>query len=119
MSRTRVGLRREDPMQMGERALEKLVCETTVEIRNADGLHMRPAMQFVDLASRFASDITVSNDDTEADAKSIMQMTMLAAARGTRLRIRAEGPDAEEAVNALRELVETRLFGEPPPEGKG
>lgn len=106
-------------MQMGERALEKLVCETTVEIRNADGLHMRPAMQFVDLASRFACDITVSSDETHADAKSIMQMTMLAAARGTRLHVRAEGPDAAEAINALRELVETRLFGEPPPGGKG
>ncbi len=106
-------------MQMGERALEKLVCKTTVEIRNADGLHMRPAMQFVDLASRFASDITVSSDETSVDAKSIMQMTMLAATCGTRLHIRAEGSDAEEAVQALRELVETRLFGEPPPRGKG
>ncbi len=99
--------------------MEKLVCRTTVEIRNADGLHMRPAMQFVDLASRFASDITVSSDETSVDAKSIMQMTMLAATCGTRLHIRAEGSDAEEAVSALRELVETRLFGEPPPGGKG
>ena len=40
-------------MSMGERVLEKLVRETTVEIKNAEGLHMRPAMQFVDTANRF------------------------------------------------------------------
>lgn len=104
---------------MGEEVLEKPVRETTVEIRNADGLHMRPAMQFVDLASRFSCEITVSHGATKADGKSIMQMSMLAATCGTRLQLRAEGPDAEEAIEALRELVETRMFGEPPPRGKG
>ncbi|MGE5294526.1 MAG: HPr family phosphocarrier protein [Solirubrobacterales bacterium] len=89
--------------------------ETVVEIKNADGLHMRPAMQFVDLASRFNCEVSVSNDQTTADGKSIMQMSMLAATCGTRLKIRAEGPDAEKALEALRELVEIRLFGEPPP----
>ena len=76
---------------MGERVLEKLVRETTVEIKNAEGLHMRPAMQFVDTASRFNSDIIVSNGQTDADGKSIMQMSMLAATCGTRLHLRAEG----------------------------
>ena len=98
---------------MGERVLEKLVRETTVEIKNADGLHMRPAMQFVDLASRFDCEITVSNGQTTADGKSIMQMSMLAATCGTRLHLRAEGPEAEQALEALRELVEVRTFGEP------
>jgi len=102
-------------MPMGERVLEKLVRETTVEIKNAEGLHMRPAMQFVDLASRFESDIIVSNGQTDADGKSIMQMSMLAATCGTRLQVRADGPDAEQALEALRELVEVRTFGEPPP----
>jgi len=100
---------------MGERVLEKVVRETTVEIRNAEGLHMRPAMQFVDLANRFESEIVVSNGPTEADGKSIMQMSMLAATCGTRLRVRAEGPDADQALEALRELVEVKTFGEPPP----
>jgi len=95
--------------------LEKLVCQITVEIKNADGLHMRPAMQFIDLASRFESEVSVSNGQTVADGKSIMQMSMLAATCGTRLEIRAEGPDADKAVEALRELVEVKLFGEPPP----
>jgi phosphocarrier protein HPr len=100
---------------MGERVLEKLVRETTVEIKNAEGLHMRPAMQFVDTASRFNCEITVSNGQTEADAKSIMQMSMLAATCGTRLHLRADGPESDQALEALRELVEVKMFGEPPP----
>jgi len=97
--------------------LDKLVGEATLEIKNADGLHMRPAMQFVDLASQFDCTITVSNGQTDADGKSIMQMSMLAATCGTRLKITAEGPDADKAIEALRELVEVRLFDEPPPGG--
>ena len=91
------------------------VREIEVEIRNAEGLHMRPAMQFVDLASRFNSAIRVSNNNIEADAKSIMQMTMLAATCGVRLKIRAEGDDARDAVEALRELVEETLPGKSAP----
>ncbi|UCD52065.1 MAG: HPr family phosphocarrier protein [Phycisphaerales bacterium] len=102
-------------MQTGEGTLDKLVGEATLEIKNADGLHMRPAMQFVDLASQFDCNITVSNGQTDADGKSIMQMSMLAATCGTRLKITAEGPDADKAIEALRELVEVRLFDEPPP----
>jgi len=100
-------------MQAGEDTLEKLVGEATVEIKNADGLHMRPAMQFVDLASQFDCEVTVSNGETDVDGKSIMQMSMLAATCGTRLKIRAEGADAEAAVDALRDLVEVRMFDEP------
>jgi len=88
--------------------------EIEVQIRNVEGLHMRPAMQFVDTASRFRSDIEVSNDETSVDAKSIMQMTMLAATCGTKLRIRAKGADAEAAITALRHLVEIEMFGETP-----
>ena len=89
--------------------MSKPVIEIEVEIRNAEGLHMRPAMQFVDLASRFVSAVTVEHNELSADAKSIMQMTMLAATCGTRLKIRAEGPDASEAVAALKELVEQKF----------
>lgn len=94
--------------------MAKPVFEIEVKIRNADGLHMRPAMQFVDVASRFASDITVSSNDNAVDGKSIMQMTMLAATHGTALKIKAEGPDSEAAIKALRELVEEKMFDEPP-----
>ena len=102
-------------MQAEQDSLEKVVCEAEVEIKNADGLHMRPAMQFVDIANQFKSDITVSNNETEVDGKSIMQMSMLAATCGTKLKIKAEGSDAQKVIGALRELVEEKLFGEPAP----
>ena len=105
-------------MQTGHDSLEKVVCETAVEIKNADGLHMRPAMQFVDVASSFKCDITVSNNENTVDGKSIMQMSMLAASCGTRLKIKADGPDAQEALDALRELVEDKHFDEPTPKEK-
>ena len=91
------------------------VCEIDVQIKNADGLHMRPAMQFVDIANRFQCDITVSNGQNNVDGKSIMQMSMLAATCGTKLKIRADGADAQQAIDALRELVEEKMFGEPAP----
>ncbi len=98
-----------------ENTLENAVVEAELEIRNADGLHMRPAMQFVDIANRFESDITISSGQTSIDGKSIMQISMLAATCGTKLMIRAEGSDAREAVEALRELVEEKHFDEPIP----
>ncbi len=103
-------------MQAGHKSLGKVVFETEVEIKNEEGLHMRPAMQFVDIASRFKSDVTVSNDKTEVDGKSIMQMSLLTAGYGTKLKIKAEGSDAEKAIIALRELVEEKMFDEPAPE---
>jgi phosphocarrier protein HPr len=103
-------------MRVEEDTLGKIVCEIGVEIKNADGLHMRPAMQFVDVANRFKCDITVSNNENSVDGKSIMQMSMLAATCGTKLKIKAEGADAQQAINALQELVEKQHFDEPTPE---
>jgi phosphocarrier protein len=105
-------------MQFEERTLGETVYEIEVEIVNADGLHMRPAMQFVDLASQFDCDVTVSNDSTSVDGKSIMQMSMLAATCGTKLKIKTEGGDAKEAIDKLRELVEDKQFDEPSPDEK-
>ena len=87
--------------------------EIEIEIRNPEGLHMRPAMQFVDLANSFESDISVGNQDVSADAKSIMQMTMLAATCGTRLKVTASGPDAARAVEALRDLANNKFMDDP------
>ena len=83
----------------------------TVVIRNKDGLHARPAAEFVKLAARFRSQIFASKEDTEVNGKSIMGVMMLAAECGSELRIRAQGEDAEEAMNELVALVE-RGFGE-------
>ena len=95
--------------------MDSVVCEISVEIKNADGLHMRPAMMFVDIASQYDSQITVSNDEKTVDGKSIMQISILAATYGTKLKIRAEGRDSEKAVESLRELVEDKMFDEPGP----
>jgi len=87
------------------------VVERELEIVNRLGLHARAAAKFVKLASGFASEITLARGEREVNGKSIMGVMMLAAARGTRLRLRAEGPDAERAAEALARLVAER-FGE-------
>lgn len=93
--------------------MAETVSQIEVEIRNANGMHMRPAMQFVDVASRFASKISVSNNQITVDGKSIMHMAMLAAGVGTKLKITAEGTDSKEAISALQDLVEVKMFDEP------
>ncbi len=85
-----------------------------IVVSNKLGLHARPAMQFVDVANGFGSDVKVTKfgeEPGEADGKSVMQMIILAATEGTKMRIEAEGDDAEGAVKALAELFESK-FGE-------
>jgi len=85
-----------------------------IVVSNKLGLHARPAMQFVDLANQFQSTITVSKAGDEpvtADGKSVMQMITLEGIEGTKLKIEAEGEDAETAVKQRAELFETK-FGE-------
>lgn len=82
---------------------------TEVTIINKLGMHARPAMSFVDTASSFKSDIQVVKDGQIVDGKSIMQLMMLAATAGTRLKIKAEGPDAEQAIIALVKLIESKF----------
>lgn len=80
-----------------------------VEIPNKAGLHARPVMQFVDLASRFKSQVVVINvtraGGERVDGKSAMQMMLLEATKGCTLRIATDGPDAQAAADALAELV--------------
>ncbi|MEO7190785.1 MAG: HPr family phosphocarrier protein [Vicinamibacterales bacterium] len=72
-----------------------------VLVVNALGLHARAAARFVGLASRFQSQIRVQSGDRMMDGKSILGLLLLAAARGTRLTISAEGPDESAAVESL------------------
>ena len=83
----------------------------SVEVTNALGLHARAAARFVHLATRFSSQIRVSRDAKVMDGKSIMGNLLLAAARGTKLTISADGPDETTAVDSLIQLVESG-FGE-------
>jgi len=82
-----------------------------VVVVNQLGMHARAAARFVHLASRFDSQIKVARDSREMDGKSIMGLLLLAAARGSRITITADGADETEAVAALSALVESG-FGE-------
>lgn len=85
--------------------------EREVVIPNKEGLHFRPIMQFVDLAQKFRAGLTVHCENRQADGRSPMEMLMLVATQGTKVRVVADGQDAEELVNALVGLVESG-FGE-------
>ncbi len=87
------------------------MAERTVRVVNRNGVHARPAAEIVKCSARFTSEITLSRDDLEVNGKSIMGVMMLAAEYGSKLLVRANGPDADEAVSAIAELVE-RKFGE-------
>ncbi len=82
---------------------------------NPSGLHARPATTFVEAAAGFQSRITIENLDRGSravDAKSILFLLTIGVLRGHRVRVTAEGPDAETALVTLRDLVEGGL-GEP------
>jgi phosphocarrier protein len=80
-------------------------------IVNRLGLHARPAMAFVDCAAGFRCAVSVRKGDTEVDGKSIMQMMMLAATKGTTLEVTCDGDDADAACEAIASLVSDG-FGE-------
>lgn len=83
----------------------------TVLVTNPQGIHARPADMFVKLAIQFQSTIDVFKDGNRVDGKSILDMLTLAAIAGSELRIEATGPDAQQALDALTELVR-QDFGE-------
>ncbi len=87
------------------------MAERTLYIQNKLGLHARASARFVSEASRFASEITLLKDDIEVNGKSIMGIMMLAAGKGTSLKLRAVGKDELLALNAIEALVNDR-FGE-------
>ncbi len=86
--------------------MKKVIRE--VELRNRLGLHARPSTMIATLASNFKSEIFIErlSDGMRANAKSVFGVMMLAAPKGTVLKIEAEGEDAEEAVKAIVELIE-------------
>ena len=83
-----------------------------VVVPNKQGLHARPAEMFVRRAQQFQSKIEIVRDDYRVEAKSIMNLLTLGAAKGTKLTIEAEGSDAQEAVDALAEVVEKGFLEE-------
>lgn len=82
------------------------------KISNQYGIHARPAALFVKTASRFDAEINVEKDGNVVSGKSIMGLMTLEAARGSVLRVTAEGADGEEALDHLEDLVVNRKFDE-------
>jgi len=89
------------------------VTQSEVVVVNESGLHVRTCGVFVREAGRFKAEVFVRHGDTEVNGKSILGLIGLAAESGAMLRIRADGPDEEDAVRALVKLVEGR-FGNMP-----
>jgi phosphocarrier protein len=85
--------------------------ETQITIINKLGLHARAAAKFVKTAASFGSEIKVSKDNQIVDGKSIMSVMMLAASKGTELKLQIDGPDEELALQALTDLIND-YFGE-------
>ncbi len=81
--------------------------EAKFTVHSELGLHARPAGRFVSLAGRFESTILVAREDDDewVSGRSVLSILSLAAGRGTVLRLRAEGPDAEAAIEALGALL--------------
>lgn len=82
-----------------------------VVVKNETGLHARPASMFVKEANKFTSEILVTKDVNEYNAKSILGLLTMGAKKGDKITIKAEGEDEREAVDALISLVESN-FGE-------
>lgn len=79
--------------------------ESQATVGPQEGLHARPAAQFVKTAKRFSSEILVLKGERQANAKSSLKIMTLGAKKGDALTIRAEGDDEQEAVDALVELI--------------
>ena len=83
----------------------------TFTIKNKLGLHARAAALLVKAANQFISNVSLEKDGLEVNGKSIMGILMLAATKGTRITLKAEGKDAEQAIETLGKLIENK-FGE-------
>jgi phosphocarrier protein len=81
-----------------------------VELLNKYGLHQRPAMKVIETASKFACEVYLVKGDQRCNAKSIIDVIMLAAEKGTRLTIEAEGEDAEAALKSMIELFKNKFY---------
>jgi len=83
----------------------------TYLIKNKLGLHARAAALVVKTANKFVSEVIIEKDGMAVNGKSIMGILMLAATKGTRITLKAEGKDAGQAIQALGKLIENK-FGE-------
>ena len=81
------------------------------KIINDKGLHARASARFVEVVERFESEVIVEKDGLEASGSSIMGLLMLAASKGTKIKVTSNGKDSEELILALDKLINSK-FGE-------
>lgn len=89
-----------------------LYASRNVVVTHSQGLHARPADLIAKLSSRFQSTVELVKGHERVDGKSILTIMTLAAAAGTRLSIEAAGPDAQQAVDAVADLIENNFAEE-------
>ena len=85
------------------------MAQVQVEIINKLGLHARASSKFTQLAGRYASEICISRNNRRVNAKSIMGVMMLAAAKGSKVDLEAHGEDEDAALAALVALINNRF----------
>ena len=83
-----------------------------MKIVNQYGLHARPAALLVKTASRFECDVSIEKDGSRVSGKSIMGLMTLEAGLGVKLKVTAEGPDADEAITELQQLIDNKFYEE-------
>jgi len=83
--------------------------ETTLEIKNRLGLHLRAASTLADTVKKFNSTVTLGSGKHAVNARSVTNLIMLGAGQGTKLKVKVEGPDAQAALSAIKELFEQRF----------
>ncbi len=83
--------------------------ETIIVLNNKSGLHARPAAKLVSSAKKFKSKITLTKNDKEADAKSILKILSLGAEQGDQLLIKVTGEDEKEAYQSLISLINNKF----------
>jgi len=88
---------------------EFILAEKLLTVRNRAGIHARPAALIAQTANKFASEVLMEKDGTVVNAKSIMGVITIAAGYNTTVTVKAEGADAQEAVEALETLFENKF----------
>ena len=84
--------------------------EATFEITNRLGLHLRAATTLTQALQSYVSSVTLVSGNKQANARSVTSLIMLGAGIGTKLKVKAEGPDADAALATVKNLFENRFF---------
>ncbi len=83
--------------------------EKVLVVQNKMGIHARPAAMIVRLTSKFRGEVFFDKDEEQVNGKSIMGLMMLAAGRGSKIRVQAQGPEAEQLIKDLEALFERKF----------